>query len=341
MAIVGKIEAGIPLPVVPVLTVSTLTSGMLLDSVILAVVCFAIAFSVGKIYAKKHGYVIRANQELFALGSANTVASFFSCFPATASLSRTAVMGETAKSHISSLVSCVLLVLLLLFFAPLLSNLPKSVVAVVIIVAQKTLVMQVKDFLPSWNMSRWEGVRNQTLMKLVLTQQLVSQLVWLVTFVSVLLLGIDYGLVVGILFSIFMIVKRNTGMKLRLLGRVHDSETLVDIEINRNAYVSNWCFQKERLNRMLLFTQELPGVKIIQLSTPLLFLNNELFKEMITKQFMWLQPVMETSDCEYTSVETVILDFGPVSYVDTSGAATIIEVVSVEKILVLTATLFP
>ena len=132
---------------------------MLLDSAILAVVCFAIALSLGKIYAKKHAYVVYPNQEFFSLGAANAFSSFFSCFPATASLSRTAVMGEYAKSHVASLVSCVILLLVLLLVAPALSNLPKSAVAVIIIVAQKTLVMQVKDFRASWHISRWEGVR--------------------------------------------------------------------------------------------------------------------------------------------------------------------------------------
>lgn len=158
VAIIGGITSGITSPIIPVLNMGTLKSGMLLDSAILAVVCFAIAFSLGKIYAKQHDYTIDANQELFALGSANAFASFFSCFPATASLSRTAVMGENAKSHISSLVSCLILILLLLFFAPALSDLPKSVIAVIIIVAQQSLVMQVKDFKSAWDISRWEGV---------------------------------------------------------------------------------------------------------------------------------------------------------------------------------------
>ena len=129
-----------------------------MDAAILAIVCFAIALSLGKIYAKKHGYIVHANQEFFSLGTANTFASFFSCFPATASLSRTAVMGEYAKSHVSSLVSCVILLFVLLLVAPALSNLPKSAVAVIIIVAQKSLVMQVRDCKDSWNISRWEGV---------------------------------------------------------------------------------------------------------------------------------------------------------------------------------------
>lgn len=130
----------------------------MIDAVILAVVCYAIAFSLGKIYAKKHGYTVQANQEFVALGSANTFASFFSCFPATASLSRTAVMGEYAKSHISSLVSCLLLVFVMLFFAPALANLPRCAVAVIIIIAQKPLVMQVKECREFMKISRWEGV---------------------------------------------------------------------------------------------------------------------------------------------------------------------------------------
>ena len=203
----------------------TLKSGMLLDAVVLAVVCFAIALSLGKIFAKKHGYAVQANQEFLSQGAANTFASFFSCFPATASLSRTAVMGEYAKSHVASLVSCVILLFVLLFFAPALSNLPKSAVAVIIIVAQKTLVMQVRDFRDSWLISRWEGMT------------------WIVTFVSVLLLGIDYGLFGGIAFSIFTIVMRFSNPKLRRLGQLTDTEIFLDINQHRNAQVRtplNW-----------------------------------------------------------------------------------------------------
>lgn len=192
---------------------------MLMDAIVLAVVCFAIALSLGKIYAKKHGYTVYPNQEFFSLGAANTFASFFSCFPATASLSRTAVMGEYAKSHVSSLVSCLILLFVLLFFAPALSNLPKCAVAVIIIVAQKTLVMQVKDCRDSWHISRWEG------------------LIWIVTFVSVILLGIDYGLFGGVAFSVFSIVMRFSNPKLRRLGQLTDTEIFLDINQHRNAQV--------------------------------------------------------------------------------------------------------
>lgn len=73
---------------------------ILSDSLIIAVVSFAVALSLGKTFAKKHGYSVRANQEFAALGTANIVSSFFLCFPATASLSRTSGR-ETASSRAS------------------------------------------------------------------------------------------------------------------------------------------------------------------------------------------------------------------------------------------------
>ena len=171
----GHVSAGLPQPQLPLLDLPTLQSGMLLDSLVLAVVCFAIAFSMGKIYAKKYEYSMQANQELVAQGAANSFASLFSCFPATASLSRTAVMGQYAVSHLSSLVSCFLLLLVLLFFAPALAYLPKAVVAVIIIVSQKSLVFQVCDFKHIWRSSRWEGVSQTHFLSLSLLLFLIKR----------------------------------------------------------------------------------------------------------------------------------------------------------------------
>jgi MFS superfamily sulfate permease-like transporter len=64
-------------------------------------------------------------QEFFALGVANFGSSFFHCFPATASLSRASVMGELSKTQLSSLISCSILLQILLFLAPVLTDLPK------------------------------------------------------------------------------------------------------------------------------------------------------------------------------------------------------------------------
>ncbi|KAK2096441.1 hypothetical protein P7K49_025475 [Saguinus oedipus] len=68
---------------------------MLAASFSIAVVAYAIAVSVGKVYATKYDYTIDGNQEFIAFGISNIFSGFFSCFVATTALSRTAVQEST------------------------------------------------------------------------------------------------------------------------------------------------------------------------------------------------------------------------------------------------------
>jgi SulP family sulfate permease len=49
------------------------------------------SMAVGMVYASKNGYETAPDQELVALGLANIVGSFFSCFPTAGGFGRTAV----------------------------------------------------------------------------------------------------------------------------------------------------------------------------------------------------------------------------------------------------------
>ncbi|XP_011242172.1 pendrin isoform X2 [Mus musculus] len=90
--IVKSIPSGFLPPVLPSVG---LFSDMLAASFSIAVVAYAIAVSVGKVYATKHDYVIDGNQEFIAFGISNVFSGFFSCFVATTALSRTAVQEST------------------------------------------------------------------------------------------------------------------------------------------------------------------------------------------------------------------------------------------------------
>jgi MFS superfamily sulfate permease-like transporter len=72
------------------------------DALIISIVAFASSLSVSDLYARKHKYKINSNKELFALGMANVVGSFFQCFVSCGSLSRT-VIQETSggKTQVS------------------------------------------------------------------------------------------------------------------------------------------------------------------------------------------------------------------------------------------------
>lgn len=96
------------------------------DSVVLSIVCFAVSLSLAKIFAKKHGYRVQANQELIALGSANVFASFFLAYPCSAALSRSTLQEKVGgKTQIAGLVSCAIILTVLLLLAPFLYHLPK------------------------------------------------------------------------------------------------------------------------------------------------------------------------------------------------------------------------
>lgn len=204
---------------------------------------YSLCLSLGKIYAKKFSYEVRPNQEFIALGLSNALSSFFSCFPAAASLSRTSVMGQYAKSHMASLVSCVILLFVILFLSPLLFYLPKCAVAVIIIISQRPLLAQIVELKASWSISKWEG------------------LIWLVTFLSVILLGLDYGLLTGIAFSIFTIVLRFVNPKLRRMGQLNETGIFLDVTQHKGLHVSIYTsFNTMDMNS--LFLSQLPTVSL-------------------------------------------------------------------------------
>uniref|UniRef100_A0A915HTT3 SLC26A/SulP transporter domain-containing protein n=1 Tax=Romanomermis culicivorax TaxID=13658 RepID=A0A915HTT3_ROMCU len=67
------------------------------------------------------------NQEFIALGFMECGSSFFQCFPSSGSLGRSVVFeGAGAKSQITGIVSCTLILSVLLWLGPLFSTLPRT-----------------------------------------------------------------------------------------------------------------------------------------------------------------------------------------------------------------------
>ena len=94
-------------------------------AILITFVSYISTYSLGKIFAKEHGYEVSANQELIAIGSANLLSSFFLCYPCSGSLARSAVMNRVgARTQLASIVSSILLILFLLFFSSYLRTLP-------------------------------------------------------------------------------------------------------------------------------------------------------------------------------------------------------------------------
>ncbi|XP_028445473.1 sulfate transporter isoform X2 [Perca flavescens] len=123
--VAGDIPTGF-LP--PQLPMWSLIPNIAVDAFSIAIVGFAITVSLSKMFAKKHGYTVDANQELYAIGFCNILPSFFHCFTTSAALTKTLVKESTGcQTQISGLVSAIVLLLVLLVIAPLFYSLQKCI----------------------------------------------------------------------------------------------------------------------------------------------------------------------------------------------------------------------
>uniref|UniRef100_A0A8D0CBT4 Solute carrier family 26 member 3 n=1 Tax=Salvator merianae TaxID=96440 RepID=A0A8D0CBT4_SALMN len=121
--IVGNLESGFQAPHTPDINVFQSSVG---DAFSIAIVGFAVAFSVAKVYSIKHDYPINANQELIAFGISNIFGGSFRGFAASTSLSRSGVQESTGgKTQIAGFLSAVIVMIVILAIGHLLEPLQK------------------------------------------------------------------------------------------------------------------------------------------------------------------------------------------------------------------------
>ncbi|GAB6029462.1 hypothetical protein CHUAL_005218 [Chamberlinius hualienensis] len=237
--VIGYIPTGLPYPKEPRFE---LMSDVIADSFAIAIVCFTIAMSMAKLFAKKHKYDIYANQELLAMGIANVISSFFSCFPCSASLSRSLIQeGTGGKTQVAGLVSCVFLLIIILVVGPLFESLPNCILSSIIVVALKGMFMQFRDLKAIWNISKLEGA------------------VWLATFFGVVLTDVDIGLAIGLGASFLAIVIRTQRPYACLVGLVPYSELYLDVSRYQSA-------------------EEELGIKVYRFGSAIYYANRDYFR---------------------------------------------------------------
>lgn len=121
--LIGEIPSGLPIPKLPNFK---LVPELLMDSIAIAIVTYSIVMSLGLTFAKKHGYEIRPNQELFAMGIGNIICGFFACIPLACSLSRSVIQEQTGGvTQLASLISSLIILATLFWAGPFFKNLPR------------------------------------------------------------------------------------------------------------------------------------------------------------------------------------------------------------------------
>jgi sulfate permease, SulP family len=131
--IVGAMQAGLPelrLPKVMLDDVLDLLPGAF------AIVLFVVseALGVGHTLGRTHGYDIKPNQELIAIGISNVTAACLGGVVSGISMSSTAVNDRAgAKSQVSSLAAASMILITLFALTPLFYNLPEAILGVIVI----------------------------------------------------------------------------------------------------------------------------------------------------------------------------------------------------------------
>jgi len=155
--VVGRIPEGLPALAFPAFDWDA-WSMLFSSALVITLVGFMEAISIGKAMATRTRQRIDPNQELVGQGLANIIGSFAQSYPVSGSFSRSAVnLGAGAQTGMSSVFSAGIVLLTLLFLTPALYHLPQAVLAAIIFVA----VMGLIDFAAmrhAWQAHRHDGL---------------------------------------------------------------------------------------------------------------------------------------------------------------------------------------
>ncbi len=219
VAVVGALPAGLP-DLGLTLPAGRLLIDLLPSAALIGIVGYVESVSIAKTLANRRRQAIDPNQELIALGAANLGAAFSGGMPVAGGFSRTMVnFNAGARTQAAALLTAALVALVALMFTPLLHQVPKTALAAIIIFAVSRLI-DVKTAWHAWRYDRIDGA------------------VLLTTACGVLALGIEEGLVVGVVLSLLTYIWRASRPHMAVLGRVPGTEHFRNVQ--RYSGLETW-----------------------------------------------------------------------------------------------------
>jgi len=270
-SVVGALPQGLPEFRLPGLRVRDV------DGIIpLAFACLLLAYvesvSAARALAQQNGYEINPRQELLGLGAANLAAGLFQAYPVAGGLSQSSVNDKAGARTPLALVFCsVTIGLVLMYLTGLLTNLPNVVLAAIVLVAVKGLI-NIRELRHVWRVSRFEFI------------------VSMVAFAGVLLLGILKGVMLAVVVTMLLIIRRTAHPRVAPLGRIPGTRIFSDRERNPD-------------------NEAIPGVLAFRAEASLLYFNSEHVRDEV------LQKIRATP-----GLKLVVCDLSTSPVVDLAGA---------------------
>lgn len=191
---------------------------LILPSVSIAALGFIESLLCGAVAGKMKNEKLNSGIELMAQGIGNMIIPFFGGVPATAAIARTSVAIKSGyRTRVTSIVHAIVLLLSMFILSPIMSMIPLSALAGVLIVT-------------AWRMNEWEAIINTHRKK-----HHSSIFQFLITMSSTVVFDLTVAIIIGVIFSLAMFVIRVSDMQITIC------------EVDRNKVGKNsFCLGHER-----------------------------------------------------------------------------------------------
>ena len=246
VALVGPVPRGLPSLEVPDMQQLWAHAGtVVIAAVALLLIGFSQTAGDARSFAAKHRYRIDIDQESMAQGMANVGAGLFQGMPVSTSLSASSLNDHTgARSGLASITSGVTVLLTLLVLAPLFSDLPKPVLAALIVEAVVMGMMDVPEMRRLARVKRFDF--------------------WIAiaAIVGTLVFGVLAGVMIGIALSLLWLISVATRPAMPLLGRELGTQVFRELDEHPDD-------------------ERFPGVVVLRLDGGLFFATSDALEDRI------------------------------------------------------------
>ncbi len=276
VAVVGSVPTGLPGLSLPAISLGDFEA-LLPIALVAALLSFSDTVVTARAFAARNRYRVDANQELLAIGVANLVSGLSQGLPISASDSRTAVAEAAGgRTQVTSIVAAVVVAGVMLWLAGFLYHLPAAALGGLLMASAGSLC-DAGEFRRLW---RFRGI---------------SLAGALVTLAGVVALGVMEGILIGVVFSLVLLLRALAFPPDAVLGRTPDG---------------SWHDPAFRPD-----AARVPGLLVYRFTAPLFFANCALFRDRI-EALVAAAP---------QPLAGVVIDGGALQDVDLMGCETLSE----------------
>ncbi|OMH32210.1 SulP family inorganic anion transporter [Motiliproteus sp. MSK22-1] len=256
--IVGHIPQGLPALTLPNLNLQ-LWKELLPAAILISLIGFVESISVAQTLAAKRRQRITPDKELLGLGSANLASAISGGFPVTGGFSRSVVNFDAgARTPLAGILTAAAIALAAILLTPWFYHLPKATLAATIIVAVVALI-DLSALKRTWNYSRADFTAMAA------------------TILTVLLVGVEAGVITGVLLSILLFLRQTSKPHVAEVGlvpgtehfrnvdrhRVETLETVINVRVDESLYFANTRFLEDLIYDKVLQQPQTKDVVLV------------------------------------------------------------------------------